>query len=239
MCYRFNIKDRIIDLACPIDYQLYIERLQTLKNESFPLVQIISLEQDSYLSNEMIEQDEEWQESLSKGYFKINSEIQEIQQLNEQLQHMSISEIHQIDYHKCYFCDDNLEYKKYFRCIICNDFQICEECNTHKREQEHPNNHIFIQCNHVIEWNKLKQDSYIKLMKQKVDLLKYFKIHSVNIHEQITCDGCENSPILGYRYQCCECSDFDLCKICIKEFKHDETHNFIQLTTNIEFLQLQ
>ncbi|CAD8043387.1 unnamed protein product [Paramecium primaurelia] len=239
MCYCLNIKDRVIYLACPIDYNLFIERLQYLKNINFPILQIIQLRQEQFVSKEMIKDVEEWQERLSEGYSQINSQQQEIQQLDEQFQHLSISQIHineQVDYHKCQFCYQNLENSKYFRCIVCYYFQICDMCNTHKREKDHSISHIFIQCNHVTDWNKLKQDSKMKIMKQKSNMMKRFKIHKANIHELICCDFCNSSPVQGIRYQCCECPDFDLCKACIKKFKHDPTHNFIQLTSNIEFL---
>lgn len=29
-------------------------------------------------------------------------------------------------------------------------------CNLNKREKEHPENHLFISCNHITDWNKLK-----------------------------------------------------------------------------------
>ncbi|CAK90952.1 unnamed protein product (macronuclear) [Paramecium tetraurelia] len=240
MCYCYEVKDRVIYLACPIDYYLFLDRLQPLKNENFPLLQIIQLEQDEFVSQEMIKEAEEWQEKLSESYSQINSDNQDIQQLDELFLHVSISQIHQndeIDYHKCQYCYEKLERNNYFRCTVCYYFQICEKCNSSKREKEHSNAHIFIQCNNVIDWNKLKQDSQIKMMKQKGNLTKKFRIHKLNIHEQIACDGCDCFPIQGYRYYCCECSDFDLCQTCIKKFHHDQTHNFIQLTTNIEFLQ--
>ncbi|CAK56093.1 unnamed protein product (macronuclear) [Paramecium tetraurelia] len=239
MCYCFNIKDRVTYLACPIDYYLFLDRVQKLKTNNYPILQIVKLELHQFVSKEMIKDVEEWQEKLSDSYSQINSEHQQIQQLDEQFQHISISQIHhndQIDYHKCQFCYQNLENSKYFRCIVCYYFQICDMCNTHRREKDHPISHIFIFCNHVTDWNKLKQQSQLKMINQKQKLMKSFKIHKANIHELISCDYCRCVPIQGYRYQCFECPDFDLCKGCFKKFKHDQTHNFIQLTTSIEFL---
>jgi len=34
------------------------------------------------------------------------------------------------------------------------------------------------------------------------------------VHEGIVCDGCEMSPIVGIRFKCHECPDFDLCASC-------------------------
>ena len=40
------------------------------------------------------------------------------------------------------------------------------------------------------------------------------------IHNRIICDGCEMSPIIGNRYKCQVCSDFDYCEDCYKNIKH-------------------
>lgn len=41
-------------------------------------------------------------------------------------------------------------------------------------------------------------------------------------HEGVTCDGCNKTPIVGTRYKCSTCLDYDLCKDC----KDKEVHNF-------------
>lgn len=35
------------------------------------------------------------------------------------------------------------------------------------------------------------------------------------IHEGIECDGCLQLPIIGVRYKCKNCADFDLCSKCM------------------------
>ncbi|CAD8052642.1 unnamed protein product [Paramecium sonneborni] len=239
LCYQFNVKDRVIFLACPSDFQLFLNKIQKLKVNNYPIIQIISLKQNQFISKEMIQDAEAWQEKLSEGYSSIIVQNSEIEQLNEEFQHVSISQNQQqdeINYHKCQFCYKDLEQNRYFRCMVCFFFQICEMCNIHRKLNEHSDCHIFILCNQVIDWNKLKQDTKIRLMNQKTKLMKKFKIHKMNIHELIVCDCCNSAPIQGVRYSCCQCPDFDLCQQCLKIYHHDKTHSFIQLTTNIEFI---
>jgi hypothetical protein len=41
-------------------------------------------------------------------------------------------------------------------------------------------------------------------------------------HVHIYCDGCNTKPIVGIRFKCLECSDFDLCETCFKRNIHPQ-----------------
>merc|ERR1711963_533218 len=49
------------------------------------------------------------------------------------------------------------------------------------------------------------------------------------VHYGVTCDGCECKPIIGNRYKCVVCDDFDLCETCHAEGKHPG-HNMMKIT---------
>jgi len=42
-------------------------------------------------------------------------------------------------------------------------------------------------------------------------------------------DGCNTNPIVGVRYKCNKCPDFDFCQNCYDQGQHDKTHDFITL----------
>merc|ERR1712227_450024 len=47
------------------------------------------------------------------------------------------------------------------------------------------------------------------------------------VHYGVTCDGCECKPIIGNRYKCVVCDDFDLCETCHAAGKHPG-HNMMK-----------
>ena len=51
------------------------------------------------------------------------------------------------------------------------------------------------------------------------------------IHHGIKCQKCFKEPIVGYRYKCSECNDYDLCQDCEEEnfIKGDHPHDFIKI----------
>lgn len=54
------------------------------------------------------------------------------------------------------------------------------------------------------------------------------KVNNVTIHEGIRCDGCKISPVIGDRYKCVICPDFDYCSNC--ESRNEHNHPFIKIS---------
>lgn len=49
------------------------------------------------------------------------------------------------------------------------------------------------------------------------------------VHCDYICDGCEASPIIGIRYKCGVCKDFDYCEKCEKIFGEKHGHPFLKI----------
>lgn len=47
------------------------------------------------------------------------------------------------------------------------------------------------------------------------------------VHQHVTCDGCGVAPIVGFRYKCIICNDFDFCDKCESAGNHP--HAFIKI----------
>ena len=63
--------------------------------------------------------------------------------------------------------------------------------------------------------------------------MKVLMIHTledmIDIHHGFKCDACDMQPIIGLRYKCLECPDFDLCNGCHKKEAHKE-HKMVRKT---------
>jgi hypothetical protein len=65
------------------------------------------------------------------------------------------------------------------------------------------------------------------LSEPSIELPKAPKLDAKNIHYRITCDGCGVNPLIGARYKCAVCNDFDYCEKC--EATIDHPHPFLKI----------
>jgi len=59
----------------------------------------------------------------------------------------------------------------------------------------------------------------------------------VHRHIDVSCDACEKKEIVGIRYKCLFCKDYDLCEGCekIKNTVHSKEHYFIKIDDSYVF----
>lgn len=75
----------------------------------------------------------------------------------------------------------------------------------------------------------LKEIDRLLRLEQKSSLntkLSYKK--NISVHTNIMCDGCNINPIVGSRYKCSICKDFDFCEDC-ENNNFDHNHVFIKI----------
>ena len=66
----------------------------------------------------------------------------------------------------------------------------------------------------------------IKVKVIKKEDKKGKKENDKEVHYFVTCDGCKMGPIIGKRYQCGVCPDFDYCEKCYEKEKEKHKHTF-------------
>jgi len=76
----------------------------------------------------------------------------------------------------------------------------------------------------------LIQDSKVeKQQTESENKQQELRKESKTVHARVECDGCGEGPIVGIRYKCSVCPDFDYCERC--EARIDHPHPFIKLKT--------
>jgi hypothetical protein len=61
-------------------------------------------------------------------------------------------------------------------------------------------------------------------------------LRQLYVHNGIRCEQCGQCPILGVRWHCNNCPDFDLCSACESQPLHPRTHVFTKIKVPISFL---
>ena len=75
-----------------------------------------------------------------------------------------------------------------------------------------------------ISKSKINNNKIIEEEKNNKD-----KIISKMIHEGIVCNKCGMKNIEGVRYKCAQCTEFNLCEMCEKNYIHDMKHIMIKI----------
>jgi len=94
-----------------------------------------------------------------------------------------------------------------YHCTVCSDYDLCAECEA-KGDSVHPSAHPMI---------KIRPPAPVP------------KDDGPAIHRRVTCDGCGQKPLVGIRYKCTVCNDFDLCETCENKHIHPENHPLIKI----------
>ena len=129
-----------------------------------------------------------------------------------------------------------------YHCKDCPDFDFCENCYATKKNQHKHNFEAVLKPINPEEEEKkeIKKDEKKEVKKEEKKQKKEEKKQKKEekkqknekkqIHLGVSCDGCKQFPIVGCRYKCAVCKNFDYCEKC--EEKHaskDHLHPFIKI----------
>ena len=118
-----------------------------------------------------------------------------------------------------------------YKCAICKNFDYCEKCfNENCEKHDHPfikiyNQKMKLESTKVVAWD----DYYNKKPEEKKEKKETEIKDKKPIHYGVTCDGCKKNPIVGCRYKCAVCKDFDFCEECEAKMNKEHLHPFIKI----------
>ena len=87
----------------------------------------------------------------------------------------------------------------------------------------------------VLETNKYEDYSYEEC---KDEEMSEEKPENPVIWQRHTCDGCDKKPIIGSRYHCTVCDDFDFCEECERNKQHDHPFMKFNKKTNDQYINI-
>ena len=208
------------------------EELEKSKQTKFlPLnheISCIKLQMDELIKKqkELIEREEELENQIFTGMKQIEQEKREndikIAKLQKKL---GISPVENMKPKKQPMdIDDMREHNKKNNTKF--DYKIGKENNfgntIFEKEEEKTNKlnekfkKLSLNSNDVEDIKEIKEEE-----KEKKDNKK-----PKEIHYDIICNGCLMDPLVGKRYRCKECSDFDFCEKCYERKKNKHLHEF-------------
>ncbi|XP_065127400.1 E3 ubiquitin-protein ligase MIB2 isoform X3 [Paramisgurnus dabryanus] len=83
----------------------------------------------------------------------------------------------------------------------------------------------------VVQWDSGTRTNYRTGYQGAYDLLLYDNAQIGVRHSNIICDSCKKHGIMGMRWKCKVCFDYDLCTQCYMNNKHDLAHAFERYET--------
>lgn len=152
----------------------------------------------------------------------------------------------------CDGCGMNPIVGKRYKCNSCRNFDYCEKCyEKNKSIHKHsfnaiekpilsrvkfnyiPNNNLNRpKINPGMKFNGRRPDGVPKKMEHYPTMGNIFEKENVVkkvIHHGVKCDQCQKCPIIGIRFKCAVCPDFDYCEECEKKYANKHNHAFYKI----------
>ncbi|XP_049519876.1 uncharacterized protein LOC119446117 isoform X2 [Dermacentor silvarum] len=103
-----------------------------------------------------------------------------------------------------------------WKCDVCTDYDLCTPCYL---SNKHNFGHVFVRFDRP-------QGEGIRVSSKR----ESSKVNTAGIsHTGIYCDACGERGIIGTRWKCELCYDYDLCTPCYARGEHNQEHTFLRL----------
>lgn len=119
-------------------------------------------------------------------------------------------------------------------CVEVNEVEVqTEEVKEEQAEEQVEKSQIDNLSESIVvmkaQLNKM-QEEMEKFRKTEEKTVEKPETKGKETHYYVTCDGCRMTPLMGKRYKCLVCPNFDLCEKCEIQMNHE--HDMIVLKKN-------
>ena len=112
-------------------------------------------------------------------------------------------------YVTCEYCEQrNFENYRY-QCLICSDYNLCSGCYDRRMTNlSHRIDHPMVRYEEPDRLNGERLDP------SEVTYSNFKRKYAFEEHHGVRCNSCLEEPIIGLRFKCHTCKDYDLCMDC-------------------------
>eukprot|EP01098_Paradermamoeba_levis_P015065 TRINITY_DN7460_c0_g1_i1.p1 TRINITY_DN7460_c0_g1~~TRINITY_DN7460_c0_g1_i1.p1 ORF type:complete len:1129 (+),score=354.56 TRINITY_DN7460_c0_g1_i1:136-3387(+) len=121
-----------------------------------------------------------------------------------------------------------------YRCVNCVNYDLCAECEANPGPQ-HNKLHLFLKIATPLPLSPSFTNLPPLNPTDKPLLPALYELQATPpegsnaTHKGTTCDGCGKAPIVGIRYKCVNCDEFNLCSDCQGTVEHYPLHLFLRV----------
>ncbi|CAF1345089.1 unnamed protein product, partial [Didymodactylos carnosus] len=106
-----------------------------------------------------------------------------------------------------------------YKCLQCTNYDLCARCFERRRETK---NHL--SGHPVVQFRTPNEVLGRELRNNDLTLTNLKVLFQLEKHENISCDGCLLDPIVGLRFKCDTCPNYDLCHQCMTNSATTNSH---------------
>ena len=129
---------------------------------------------------------------------------------------------------KCDGCKMNQIRGNRYKCKKCVHFNYCEKCMEKNKDHKHEFFKMKKSEFGGLRFKPLVNKEVVKEGKKPNQQTKKNNIKKP-VHKEIFCDGCKKYPIVGCRYKCAVCPDFDFCETCEELLGSTHGHPLVKI----------
>ncbi len=108
-----------------------------------------------------------------------------------------------------------------YKCLECDNYDLCGICFDRRHEtKNHVTGHAMV---HFSDPDEIFGEPVVDC-NTTVTLNKFKEKYMTEQHTDVQCNNCKVTPIIGLRFKCDICHDYNLCLICMEKRLHEKSH---------------